>query len=292
MNKTPLLATGINGLVGSKFTQLFQDKYQIQSLDIRDPTNPVDITDYPAVIKAFEQSNAKTVIHLAAFTNVSKAWEQRQDRSGLAYQVNVEGTKNIIRACQQTDTYLIHISTAYVFAGEKDGLYTEEDEPNPIEWYGQTKWEAEQAIMNSDINWSILRIDQPFRSDEFEKTDVAHKIIQGLKNDSLHPLFDNQYFGPTFIDDFALVMDYFVRTQTPGLFHASSGEKWSPFEFGRLIKEIHNLSGEIKKGDLESYLQTLNRPYQKNTALDVSKLKKKIDFKLKTVKEAVAEIKM
>lgn len=290
MNKTPLLATGINGLVGSKFAQLYQDKYQIKSLDIRDQTDPVDITDYQAVVKAFQQSEANTVIHLAAFTDVTKAWDQRQDRSGPAYQVNVAGTKNIIQACQQTDVHLIHISTAYVFDGKKDGLYSEQDKPNPIEWYGQTKWEAEQAVISSDIDWTILRIDQPFRSDKFEKTDLAHKIIDGLKNNNLHPLFDNQYFGPTFIDDFALVLDFFIRTKANGSFHASSGEKWSPFEFGRLIKKIHQLPGEVKPGDLDEYLKTLNRPYQKNTALDISKLQKIIDFELNSVKQAVEKI--
>ncbi len=286
--KTPILATGISGLVGSKFQQLYQNKYEVQNLDINHPVSPTDITNYEQVISTVSQSPAKSLVHLAAFTNVTAAWEQKDDKNGLAYQVNVIGTQNIIKACQETEKHLIHISTAYVFDGESDTLYSEEDQPHPIEWYGQTKWEAEQAVMSSDINWTVLRIDQPFRSDPYERPDVVRKIIDGLSNNSLPPQFSNQYFGPTFIDDFAKVVDFFIRKKTQGLFHASSGEKWSPFEFAQAVKKAHHLKGNINPGDLNEYLKTLNRPYQKNTAMSSKKLKQIIDFQMKTIKEALS----
>lgn len=290
MSKKPLLTTGVNGLVGSKFVQLYEDKYSLDSLELRHPTNPVDITDYQAVLKAFKKSEADSVIHLAAFTNVTAAWEQRGDKSGLTYKVNVKGTKNIIKACEQTNKYLIHISTAYVFDGDKKEKYTERDNPNPIEWYGQTKWLAEKAVMASNLNWAILRIDQPFRSDPFEKTDIAHRIIEGLKTDSLHSMFSDHYFGPTFIDDFAKVLDFFLRTKEVGIFHATSGEKWSDYEFAQAIKKSLDLEGTVKKGDLDKYLKTLSRPYQRNTSLDCAKLRKRIDFELTPIKAALKKL--
>lgn len=286
--KTPILATGISGLVGSKFQQLYQDKYEVQNLDINHPVSPTDITNYEQVISTVSQSPAKSLVHLAAFTNVTAAWEQKDDKNGLAYQVNVIGTQNIIKACQETEKHLIHISTAYVFDGESDTLYSEEDQPHPIEWYGQTKWEAEQAVMASDISWTVLRIDQPFRSDPYERPDVVRKIINGLSNNNLPPQFSNQYFGPTFIDDFAKIIDFFIRKKTQGLFHASSGEKWSPFEFAQAVKKAHHLKGNINPGDLNEYLKTLNRPYQKNTAMSSKKLKQIIDFQMKTIKETLS----
>jgi len=286
--KIPILATGVTGLVGSKFQQLYQEEYEVQNLDINHPISPTDITNYDQVISTVSQSSAKSLVHLAAFTNVTAAWEQRDDKNGLAYQVNVVGTQNIIKACKETNKHLIHISTAYVFDGESDNLYSEEDRPNPIEWYGQTKWEAEQAVMSSDISWTVLRIDQPFRSDSFERLDVVRKIINGLNNNSLPPQFSNQYFGPTFIDDFAKVIDFFIRERSRGLFHASSGEKWSPFEFAQAVKTAHHLKGDINPGDLDEYLKTLNRPYQKNTAMSSKKLRQMIDFQMKTVKEALS----
>jgi dTDP-4-dehydrorhamnose reductase len=288
--KQTILTTGINGLVGSKFKKDFADKYDFDSLDISDPTNPTDITDYDQVINRFKNSDTKFVIHLAAFTNVTAAFEQKDDKNGICWKVNVLGTENIIKACQETGKHLIHISTAYVFDGEKEGLYTEEDQPKPIEWYGQTKYEAEQRVINSDIAWTILRIDQPFRSDEFARKDVAHKIIDGLNEGNLNPQFSNQYFGPTFIDDFAKILDWVIRTSTTGLYHATSGEQWNPYDFATAIKEKLNLSGKVKKGDLDEYLKTLNRPYQKNTAMNCEKLQKLLDFEAKTILQSIKEI--
>jgi dTDP-4-dehydrorhamnose reductase len=288
--KIPLLTTGLNGLVGSKFAQIFQDKYQFDSLDLRHPTHPVDITDQTAVDQAIQESEAETLIHLAAFTNVNAAWEQRGDKNGLVYQVNVNGTQNIIEACKKYDKHLIHISTAYVFDGNKETMYTEQDEPNPIEWYGQTKWEAEQLVMGSSLDWTILRIDQPFRSDPFEKTDIAHKIANKLQAGELYPMFDNHFVGPTYIDDFAKVLDYFVLNKETGLFHATSGEKWSDYQLAQTINQKHDLDGSVERGDLDDYLKKLNRPYQRNTALDSSKLTSRLEFELQSVEEALAQL--
>ena len=292
MGKIPLLTTGANGLVGSKFVELFQEKYEITSLELRHASNPVDITHLSSVLTAFENSPAQVVIHLAAYTDVTGAWKQDGDKNGSAYQVNVIGTQNIVTACHQFNKFLIHVSTAYVFDGESAGLYSETDFTNPIEWYGQTKLMAEELIQASQTKHAILRIDQPFRSDGFEKTDIAHRIIQGLKTSSLQPMFDNHFFGPTFIDDFAKVLDFFVEKQVDGLFHASAGEKWSDYEFAQAIKKIHNLSTEVKPGNLEGYLKTVNRPYQKNTALNCEKLIKILPFQMNTIEKALSLIKI
>lgn len=286
----PILATGLNGLVGSKLVKDFSHQYVFENIDRADPEKPVDITKYDQVLKTFQNSKSEVVIHLAAFTDVTKAWEQTDDTDGPAWKVNVVGTQNIVKAAKATGKHLIHISTAFVFDGQKEGLYTEDDQPNPIEWYGKTKLEAEKLIQESDIDWTILRIDQPFRSDSFPKLDTAHRIIEGIKSNKLYPQFANHYFGPTFIDDFAKVMDFFIRTKTQGLFNASSGEKFSDFQFASLLNEKLNLGAEIKKGDLDEYLKKLNRPYQKNTAMNVDKLKSVLDFEMLSVEEAIAKI--
>lgn len=290
--KKPILVTGANGLVGSKFIQMFADKYEFETLDISDEKNPVDITNHSQVCTALENSEAEYIVHYAAYTDVTGAWKQNGDKTGIAYKVNVDGTRNVIQACQKTNKHLIHVSTAYVFNGEKEGLYTEDDQLSPIEWYGHTKAEAERLITDSDIKWNILRIDQPFRSDTQVRPDVVRRIAKGLKDKNLYPQFNNHYFGPTFIDDFARVVDFMIRTGTTGLFNASSGERWTDFDFANLVNKTLNLSGEIKSGDLEEYLKTLDRPYQRNTAMDASKLKGVLDFQLMSVENALKEVKL
>ncbi len=290
--KIPLIGTGLSGLVGSKFIQLYQDEYDIVNLDLHDPSNPVDITNETQVFEALKNSAADCVIHMAAFTNVTAAWEQTGDKSALAYQVNVIGTKNIARAASATGKQLIYISTAYVFDGQKKGRYTEEDQPHPIEWYGQTKLEAEKIVSQLETPWTILRIDQPFRSDMAVRPDVVRRIVAKLKDGSLSPQFNDHTMGPTFIDDFVKIIDFVRRKKITGLYHATNGESWTDYQFARAIAKKIGKEDQVKPGSLAEYLQTSERPYQKNTALDISKLKKELDFKLTPIKEAIEQVKI
>jgi dTDP-4-dehydrorhamnose reductase len=289
-DRIPLLGTGLSGLIGSKLVKDFSEKYEFENMDLLDPPRPVDITKYSEVIDVLSRSQSEFVIHFAAYTNVTGAWEQQGDKSGSAYQVNVIGTENIARAATETGKHLIHISTAYIFNGEKEGLYTEEETPSPIEWYGQTKAWAEDRVREFSSKWTILRIDQPFRSDPFTKKDLVHRIIEGLQNGTLPPQFANHYIGPTFIDDFVKVIEWVFRTRTTGIFNATSGEKWSDFDFASKVNEVLQLHKEVKHGDLAEYLKNLNRPYQRNTALDCRKLFAELDFQPLTIPEAIKKV--
>lgn len=287
-----LLITGGNGLVGSRLIAQFSDTYSFDKVDINDPQNPIDITNAQQVLSFFEKSSADFVVHLAAFTDVNAAWEQRGQTDGIAYVVNVNGTQNIIDAAQATGKHVIHISTAYVFDGLKDSLYHEDDLVNPIEWYGYTKAKAEEVVQAATTPTTILRIDQPFRSDGFAKADVVRKIIANITGTAPYPLFTNHYIGPTFIDDFSKVIDWVIRTKTTGLLHASSGEKISDYDLGILINSILKLNGTVKAGDLDAYLKTLSRPYQINTALDTGKLASMLDFSQLSLAEAIKQVKL
>lgn len=288
---TAVITTGLNGLIGSKLAKDFGAQYEFTNLDIAHPTQPVDITQYDQVMARFAAlPDAKSVVHFAAYTDVTGAWNQKGDKTGIAYRVNVEGTQNLIKACKETGKHLIHISTAYVFDGEKAESYVETDALSPIEWYGQTKAWAEEAVAQSDIDWTMLRIDMPFRSDAFPRVDFAHRVIKGMVEGKLYPQFNNHYVGPTFIDDFAKVIEFMLRTRTKGLFHASSGERWTDFDFAKLVNDKLNLGFEVKPGDLNAYLATLTRPYQKNTSLNCDKLKAVLDFEMRTIDQAVSEI--
>ncbi len=289
MNSIPLLGTGLNGLVGSKFVADFKDTYDFDNLDLRNPLRPVDITNEKQVLSVVSNSEAQFLVHMAAFTDVTGAWQQTGDTNGLCYQVNVKGTENLVKACAQTGKHLIYLSTAYVFDGEKKEMYVETDKTNPIEWYGKTKALAEEVIQNSNINWTILRIDQPFRNDSFSKVDTLHRVLEGMKNNKLYPQFSDHYFGPTYINDLAKIIDYVIRQKVTGLYHASSGESWTDFEFAEFINQKFDLKFDLKSGSLAEYLKTSNRPYQKNTALNTDKLKSGLDFALKSIKEAIGE---
>ena len=115
-----VLGTGLSGLVGSRIVDLLSSKYSFENLDL---TTGVDITNEDQVLRFAEKSSAKTIIHMAAFTDVTTAWQQNGDKNGACYKVNVIGTENIAQAAQKTGKHLIHLSTAFVFYFVKDCVY-------------------------------------------------------------------------------------------------------------------------------------------------------------------------
>ena len=287
--KPVVAVTGGKGLVGSRFVSDFAENYDFLHLDISDPIDPVDITKFDQVMGALENKGVTGIVHFAAYTDVTGAWKQTGDKNGIAYQVNVVGTETMVQAANELNAQLIHISTSYVFDGEKEELYTETDKMNPIEWYGHTKAWAEEAVQKSAKSWTILRIDQPFRPDTFPKADIVQRLLSGLKEGKLYPQFTDHYFGPTFIPDFAKILDWALRSKSTGLFHASSGEKWSDYDFACAVAKAHDFDPAIiKEGSLAEYLKTSERPYQKNTAMSVEKLKSVLDFELRSVPSALS----
>lgn len=285
----PVIGTGMHGLVGSRIQLDLKDQFTFEMIDINHARNPVDITKPKQLEDFFAQSQAGVVLHCAAFTDVTAAWEQTDDESGPAFQINVVGTKNIVEACNRFNKHLIHLSTAYVFDGAQPEPYTETDSPNPIEWYGQTKLMAEEAVQSSSRSWTILRIDQPFRSDAHSKLDIVHKIMSRIVDNTLPPQFTDHTFGPTFIDDFSQVVDWAIKTKTKGLFHASSGEQWDDFAFASTIAQQMGKTGAIQPGSLKSYLKQSARPYQANTALNVGKLKATSGINFIPIRKALAQ---
>lgn len=270
MKPIPILGSGLSGLVGSKFVSQYKDKYACENMDL---TNGVDILNEDQVMKKVESSPSEVILHFAAFTDVTKAFEQAGDKQGPAYKVNVIGTRNMVKAAKKTGKHLVHISTAYVFDGEKETPYLETDPTHPIEWYGQTKAWAEEEVTNGDISYTILRIDRPYRLDEFPKPDILHKVIEKLKTNTLPPQFADTSWTPTSIEKFSDILDFIISHKPQGIYHATTEDVFSDYTFALWVKDTYHLPGEVKRGSLTEYLKTSNRPYQRNTALDTIKLR-------------------
>lgn len=292
-NQLPkLLVTGSSGLVGDTLKRELSASWQIIGLDLSDPNLPVDITNLDSLRAALSQhSDAEALVHLAAYTDVTAAHQQQGDKSGSVYKINVDGTANVAKVCAELGIHLLHISTAFIFDGKKDSPYVETDTPNPIEWYGATKlWAEEKVLDTANLTASILRIDKPFRSLPFSKLDEAHRVATAIKNGSLPPVFTNHFFGPTVLEDLSLIIDWFAKQKTTGIWHATAGEEWSDYNFAQAINELHNLNADIKAGDLFVYLKTAPRPYQPRTSMNTNKLRSVLPFNLTNIRDALAKL--
>ena len=270
-----IIGTGLSGLVGSRLTQLFGTEHQF--IDFSLEAN-VDILDYSTLSENFARHAKDTaaVIHLAAFTDTNQAWEQRGDKQGLCYRLNVTGTKHLVDLCQKYQKYLVYISTDSVFDGEKETAYTETDLPSPLDWYGATKKMGEDLVSTLPSH-AITRISFPYRAHFDRKKDLIRKIIDGFKIKKLNPFFTDQTITPTFIDDLAPAFLYFLKEKPQGIYHLTGSTSLSPYHLAQEIAKTFDLdSSLINPSSLKDYVASQppgSRPWQKSMIMSNHKAK-------------------
>ena len=285
-----ILATGATGLVGSRFVEMFSDKYDVVNLDL---TTGVDITK-PETIKSVIDihPNAKIMIHLAAFTDTNKSFEQKGDKNGICYQVNVEGTRNIATVCKEHGIHLIHVSTDFVFDGKKETPYLEDQPLSPIEWYGETKALAEGVVQNSGASYTIARLSYPYRATYDLKPDIIKKIRTGLESGKLYPQFNDTMITPTLIDDIARSFDKIIELKPQGIIHIVGSTSLSPYDLAKKVAAAYGFDPSIiKEGSLTEYLKTAARPFARTVAMSNAKATQALGLHFATIDEGLAEIK-
>lgn len=252
---------GSRSMVGSQVCEELADDAGIELIkaDIRDDIK-IDITDKESVVTFFRDHAFGWVVLFSAFTDVNGAEEQRDDKKGLCYQINVEGSANIANACRAYNRKLIFISTDFVFDGA-NGPYNEGDPTGPdlnkVGWYGITKIIAEkniqQILPESDV--IILRIAYPYSGVDTGKDDLALGIIKLFDQGKLYPMYTDQIITPTFIPDISQAIKLLISRNQHGVFHLASPTATTQFEFAsQLLKVVRGQKIELETAKLEDAL--------------------------------------
>ena len=282
-----MIVTGLSGLVGTRLRQMFEDKYNFVNVDL---ATGVDITDISSVKKALEESGGDALVHLAAFTDVAGAHQQVGDKNGVCYKVNVNGTRNVAQCCKEMGVYMVQVSTDYVFDGKKDGPYVETDSPKPVDWYGQTKWWAEQEVEKVGGEHTILRLAFPYLANPM-RPDLLVKIVDQIENNNLPPQFADNMVTPTFVDDFCKAIDAVLTKRPGGVFHATGSSWHSAYEIATMIKKAFGLGGNIEKGSQVEFSRRTGRPLPQKLMISNQKLASELGLKMKTFSEGLAKVK-
>lgn len=234
-----IIGTGLSGLVGSRITALLSPDFSF--VDLSKETG-VDIMDFSCVRDRISASPSSWVFHFAAYTNVQAAQDEKEKgKESISWRVNVEATKHIAEVCRDTGKRLLYISTDYVFDGTK-GIYDEKDIPNPISWYGQTKYEGEKAGEILGDRFLIVRISTPYRSAPVGKIDFVHKIKERLEQKELINAPNNQTFSPTFIDDLAAALRLLISSSASGIYHVGAASGITPYEAALEVASVFGFS--------------------------------------------------
>ncbi|MCJ8347973.1 dTDP-4-dehydrorhamnose reductase [Moritella sp.] len=227
-----VLITGCNGQVGYCLTEQLNRKENTVVLALT--RDDLDITDATAVQKIVFKFNPNVIINAAAHTAVDSAEKEME----LSYKINRDGPKYLAEAAQKINAAMLHISTDYVFSGDKDGQYSPEDPTAPQGVYGQSKLAGEQAVIEACDKHIILRTAWVFgeHGNNFVKT----MLRLGKDRDALSIVGD-QFGGPTYAGDIA---DALIEIATQieqgksieyGVYHFSGYPHVSWFEFAQAI---------------------------------------------------------
>lgn len=234
----------------------------------------MDITNRDEVFSTIKTWHPDVIFHCAAWTAVDKA----EDMEEIVDKVNVVGTQNITDASIDIDAKLFYISTDYIFDGTKEGLYTEEDTPNPKSVYGITKYRGEEQARRNPKHF-IARISWVFgiNGNNFIKTML--KLSE--THDELN-VVDDQIGTPTYTVDLARLLVDMSETEKYGTYHSTNEDYCSWAEFAEYIFKINNKKVKVNKVSTEKYLEitgTKQAYRPRNSKLSKEKLKK-AGFKL------------
>lgn len=253
------LVTGYNGQLGYDVVKELERR-NIECLGI--DKNELDLTKKDDVYNYVKNYNPDVVIHCAAYTQVDKAEENKE----LCYDVNVNATKYLVDVCNEIDTKICYISTDYVFNGDVEGYHKVDEETDPINYYGLTKYLGEEEVRKNDKHF-IVRISWVFgiNGNNFIKTML--KLSE--TKDELSVVCD-QIGSPTYTYDLAKLLVDMVITDKYGTYHATNEDVCSWYEFAKYIFEINNIDIKVNEVLTKDYKTLAKRPY--NSKLDKSSL--------------------
>lgn len=255
-----ILVTGYNGQLGYDVVKRGEKQgLEMQGIGMED----LDITNEAAVYEFVDKVKPDAIIHCAAYTAVDKS----EDDKELCWNVNVEGTKYLATAAKKLNAKFVYISTDYVFDGEGTHAFVETDTPNPVGYYGLTKYEGEKVVRSLIDNNFIVRISWVFgiNGNNFIKT----MLRLGETRNELNVVGD-QIGSPTYTYDLARLLIDMVVTEKYGTYHATNEGFCSWAEFAEEIFEIAGQDVKVNSITTEEYPTRAVRP--KNSRMSKQKL--------------------
>lgn len=295
--KYKVVITGSNGLLGQNLIELLlneKDNYEVTGFSRgknrsgRDDFKylDIDITNKELLTNALLDIKPDYIINTAAMTNVDAC---ENDKEGC-YDLNVNVVRNLIEVCDTIDAYLVHLSTDFIFDGEK-GNYAETDTPNPLSYYGETKLESEKLLQNSGINFTVLRTILVYGLvNDMSRSNIVLWVKESLESRKEVTIVDDQYRTPTYVQDLAMACKISIDKKAKGVFNIASNKLLSIYEIAIEIADTFGLDKSLIKPISTATLnQTAKRPAK--TGFDLSKTNNELNFYPKSFKEDLQRFK-
>jgi dTDP-4-dehydrorhamnose reductase len=258
---------GANGQLGKDVAAAFLAQGdEVAALTHED----VEVTSPDSVKQCLESARPELVINTAAFHNVNRC----EDEPARAFAVNALGARNVAQVTDLLEAKLVHISTDYVFDGTKSTPYTEEDQPRPLNVYGNSKLSGEYFVRSINPRHFVVRVsaiygENPCRAKE--GLNFVELMLKTAREREEVRVVDDQRVTPTPTVEIARQLTLLSKTSDYGLFHATAESSCSWYEFARAIFDLTGTKVRLERPRPGEYPAKANRP--KNSVLENAVLK-------------------
>jgi dTDP-4-dehydrorhamnose reductase len=279
-----ILITGANGFVGHHLSELLLQKgYDVLATGKGDCRLPfagqpgfsyakMDFTDPFAVHDNFEKFKPSVVVHAGAMSKPDDCELNQWD----AYVVNVEGTLTLLANADEINSHFVFISTDFVFSGD-GGPYAESDQRAPVNYYGKTKVEAEDAVSEFEHDWAIVRTVLVYGKPQSGKANLLTVVQDKLAKGQVYKVVDDQVRTPTYISDLAEGIIAIIQKRAKGIFHLSGTDVLTPYEMAMHAASHLKLDSTlIKRVTAADFSQPATRP--RSTQFNIDKARKDLGY--------------
>jgi len=253
-----VLVTGSKGQLGyDVLRELAKRGHTGVGVDIEE----MDITDFSSVQSVLRETLPEAVVHCAAYTAVDAAEDNRE----LCRRVNANGTESIAKVCQELDIKMMYISTDYVFDGNGTRPWEPDDVRNPLNAYGQTKYEGEVAVQENLQKFFIVRISWVFGANG--KNFIKTMLNLGKTKDKI-TVIDDQVGSPTYTYDLSRLLVDMIESEAYGFYHATNEGLCSWYDFACEIFKQAGLNVEVIPVSSDAYETRAKRPQNSRMSKD------------------------
>ena len=293
-----ILVTGANGLLGQKLVYALAGNKEVELIATSKGDNrmlkqdgyayePMDISERADVERIFSKYKPDAVINTAAMTNVD-ACEKDRDQCWL---LNVTAVKHMVEVLESMQDenckpHFIHLSTDFIFDGEK-GPYREEDEPNPVSFYGMSKFEAEKLVQASKLRWAILRTIIVYGIvDNMSRSNIVLWAKDALSKGQKINVVDDQFRSPTLAEDLAQGCILAAMKGAQGIYNISGKDTMSILELVYRVADFFRLDKSLVT---PSKSASLNQPARRppRTGFILDKAIKELGYKPHSFEEGL-----
>ena len=290
-----ILVTGANGLLGQKLTILLDQQTDIHT--IATARNPVsyklknagfrvlDVTNQKETEKVILETNPDVVIHTAAMTQVDQCETERE----ACWSANVTGVDNLVMACEKVNAFLVHVSTDFIFDGTH-GPLEESAIPKPVNYYGESKLAGEKVVMNSKLDWAILRTVLVYGiTEDMSRSNIVLWVKKSLEEGKTINVVNDQWRTPTLAEDLAMGCYLASTKKAKGIFHISGEKMMTPYDIAVETADFFGLDKSlIKQTDSSKFKQPAARPLK--TGFIIEKAKRELGYRPHTFREGLEVI--